>query len=94
MRKNPEITQEEIDSYILNLVYEPFISRLQELNFEKVTEFYWNINGNKEKINPLVAIPEKDIFNFNDKKNLISILADHLDKYFRNHKIHYTNAPV
>ena len=38
--------------------------------------------------------PDKDIFNFSERRNLVSVLADHLEKYLRKIKIHYTNPPV
>lgn len=38
--------------------------------------------------------PDKSIFNFTEKKNLLSILADHIQKYIENSKISYENDSI
>lgn len=87
-KKGPDISDEEIDSYILNLVFENLFKKLHELNYDKIRDYYWDSKGEKEEE------PDKDIFNFSEKRNLVFVLADHLEKYIRKVKIHYTNPPV
>lgn len=81
LKKSANITQEDIDSYILNLVFENLCKKLQDLNFEKIKDFYWK--NSKET-------PDADIF-FTEKRNLLSVLAAHIEKYLKKDKIHYTN---
>lgn len=69
----------------MNLVFEILFRKLQELNLEKIRDCYWKAGAME---------PDKDIFNFSEKRNLVSVLADHLEKYLRKIKIHYTNQPV
>ena len=92
MKKGNDISQEEIDSYILNLVFEIMFRKLQELNYEKIKDQYWHLSLSTKKEENLT--PDKDIFSFSEKRNLVSVLADHMEKYLRKIKIHYTNPPV
>ena len=87
MKKTADISDEEIDSYILNLIFDNLFKKLHELNYDKVKDIYWNRDDRDEE-------PDIDIFNFLEKRNVISVLADHLEKYIRKVKIHYTNRPV
>ena len=57
------------------------------MNLDKIKDFYWKLGRGADE-------PDKDIFVFTEKRNLIFVLADHLEKYIRNIKIHYTNSPV
>lgn len=91
LKKGNDITQEEIDSYILNLVFEILFRKLHELNLDKIKDYYWGLNASKKEED---LVPDKDIFCFSEKRNLLSVLADHLEKYLRKIKIHYTNPPV
>lgn len=92
IKKGNDISQEEIDSYILNLVFEILFRKLQELNLDKIKDYYWNLSPQVKKEDH--RNPDKDIFNFGEKRNLVSVLADHMEKYLRKIKIHYTNPPV
>lgn len=67
--------------------------RLHELNYQKIIEKYWIY---KDKIDDKGDINDIDdnIFNLSDKRNLIAVLANHLEIYLRNTPIHLTNSPV
>lgn len=89
-KRGNDVSQEEVDSYVLNLVFEILFKKLHELNYDKVRDLYWPLS----RTPAASKLPDKDVFNFSEKRNLLSVLADHLEKYLRKIKIHYTNQPV
>lgn len=52
------------------------------MNKEKLNDFYW------DKKNTKMDIDEK-VFKFQEKRNLVFVLADNLEKYFKRTKIHF-----
>lgn len=76
----------------MSLVFESLLKRLNELNYDKIKDEYWNLSVERgAKVLKSMQEPDKDIFNFSEKRNLITILADHIDKYLKNKQIHVNN---
>jgi hypothetical protein len=75
----------------LNLIFENVLVKLQEINHEKIQETYW---GNAETFDDKTVDSPLEFFKTTEKRHLLSVFADHLDKYLRKTKIHYTNPPV
>jgi hypothetical protein len=84
-RKVPDITKDEVNSYILSILFEPLIQRLVEMNKEKLADYYWDTQSSKG------VVPNDKVFKFTEKRNLVYVLADNMEKYFKRTKIHFQN---
>lgn len=102
-RGDSDISEEDVDSYILNLLFETMFKKLHELSSDKIKDYY-GIKIKKDKRRKIAENEEdeekelqdvyKSVFNFNEKRNLVSVFADHLSTYLRHVPIHYTNECV
>jgi len=55
------------------------------MNKEKLHDLYWDKRSAKMDV-------DEKVFKFQEKRNLVSVLADNLEKYFKRTKIHFQNA--